>query len=95
MMKVVCAWCGRDMGEQLGPVGLVSHGMCSECEKKESPSHYEGPNGHVWGPLGRRDRDDATHECDKCGMLVELEADGNPAYPINEECSGIMGVYPR
>ncbi len=31
-MKIVCAWCGKDMGERdsEGAEG-VSHGMCAEC----------------------------------------------------------------
>ncbi|KKM90011.1 hypothetical protein LCGC14_1242910 [marine sediment metagenome] len=30
-MKVICAWCGRDMGETQGPSDQVSHGICSAC----------------------------------------------------------------
>lgn len=34
-LKVVCAWCGKDMGEKEGDgVEGVSHGMCEECYKK-------------------------------------------------------------
>ncbi len=31
-MKIVCAWCGKDMGEKDGK-GMegVSHGLCNEC----------------------------------------------------------------
>ena len=34
-MKIVCAWCGKDMGEKnaKGEDG-VSHGMCEECFTK-------------------------------------------------------------
>ena len=31
-MNVVCAWCGKDMGEKNGKgVEGVSHGLCQEC----------------------------------------------------------------
>lgn len=30
-MKVRCAWCGRDMGEKMGPDNLVTHGICKPC----------------------------------------------------------------
>jgi len=31
-MKVVCAWCGKTLGEKDGcGVDGVSHGLCSEC----------------------------------------------------------------
>lgn len=44
MMKVVCAWCGKDMGEKMGPDGLTTHGMCKRCAEnlypKESPDSF-------------------------------------------------------
>ena len=33
-MKVVCAWCNRDMGYKMGPDELVSHGICIPCAEK-------------------------------------------------------------
>ena len=31
-MKIVCAWCGRDIGEKDGKgVEGISHGVCKEC----------------------------------------------------------------
>ena len=34
-MKVVCAWCGKDMGEKdNGGIERVSHGMREECFDK-------------------------------------------------------------
>jgi len=31
-MKIVCAWCGREMGEKNGRgVEGVSHGLCNKC----------------------------------------------------------------
>lgn len=34
-LKLVCAWCSRDMGEVNGQgVEGVSHDLCEECEKK-------------------------------------------------------------
>ena len=32
-MKIVCAWCGKPMGEKPG-VG-VSHGICADCYEKQ------------------------------------------------------------
>ncbi len=35
-IKIVCAWCGRDMGEKDGAgVGGVSHSICEECLQRE------------------------------------------------------------
>ena len=38
-MKVVCAWCGKDMGEK-PPLEdkSITHGMCEDCLKKELKS---------------------------------------------------------
>ncbi len=34
-MKIVCAWCGKDIGEKDGKGEKgVSHGMCEECLAK-------------------------------------------------------------
>jgi len=33
-MKVVCAWCGRKIGEKEGPEDKISHGICPSCKKK-------------------------------------------------------------
>lgn len=34
-MKIVCAWCGKDMGEKDGAgVEGVSHSICEECLQK-------------------------------------------------------------
>lgn len=35
-MKVICAWCGKDLGtvEDSSGQGGVSHGMCADCAKK-------------------------------------------------------------
>ncbi len=45
-MKIVCAWCGKDMGEKEPTFGNfkyeVTHGMCEEClaeEMKELDEH--------------------------------------------------------
>lgn len=35
-MKVVCAWCGKDLGEKEGSTEFVSHGICEECKDKAS-----------------------------------------------------------
>jgi len=38
-MKVVCAWCNKDMGEKEPTKGRqrneVTHGMCDKCYKKQ------------------------------------------------------------
>lgn len=38
-MKIICAWCGKDMGEKEPTQGKwkdeITHGMCEECYKKE------------------------------------------------------------
>jgi hypothetical protein len=34
-LRVVCAWCGRDMGEKPGvpgEPGAISHGLCDQCD---------------------------------------------------------------
>lgn len=34
-MKIVCAWCGRGMGEKDGEgIEGISHGICEECLSK-------------------------------------------------------------
>ena len=34
-LKIVCAWCGKDMGEKDGKgVEGISHGLCKECSEK-------------------------------------------------------------
>jgi hypothetical protein len=33
MMKVVCSWCERSMGEKMGPDGITTHGICAACQK--------------------------------------------------------------
>ena len=34
-MKIVCAWCGKDMGEKDGEgIEGISHGVCEQCLKK-------------------------------------------------------------
>ena len=34
IMKIVCAWCLRDLGKKPGPEGKMSHGMCDQCREK-------------------------------------------------------------
>jgi len=37
VIRVVCAWCGKDLGEkegESGEGGNVSHGICPKCFKK-------------------------------------------------------------
>lgn len=38
IIKVVCAWCGKRIGEKQAdnlPLGSVSHGICPDCYKKQ------------------------------------------------------------
>jgi hypothetical protein len=34
MMSVRCSWCKRDMGQKMGPEGLVTDGICDACLKR-------------------------------------------------------------
>ena len=39
-MKVICAWCGKSLGEKDGQgVEGISHGMCAECQEKLEKKH--------------------------------------------------------
>jgi len=31
---IICAWCGRKMGEQISSSSMPSHGICNKCFKK-------------------------------------------------------------
>ena len=53
-MKIVCAWCGKDMGEKDGEgIEGISHSICEEClskleakvENKISRKGAENPQG--------------------------------------------------
>jgi hypothetical protein len=53
-MVVICSWCKKVIGENwLEPVGVESHGICSDClikvilESNESWEHYM--LGDKWG----------------------------------------------
>ena len=36
IIKVICAWCGKDMGEKDGQGAEgISHGMCDKCYTKQ------------------------------------------------------------
>jgi hypothetical protein len=44
MVQVICAWCGKNMGQKPGPDGKVSHGMCPACREnaqKEMDAYFE------------------------------------------------------
>ena len=42
-MKVVCAWCDKDMGEKDGKgVEGISHGICEECLAKVLKEEKDG-----------------------------------------------------
>ena len=32
-MNVVCAWCGKPLGQRKGPFGKTSHGVCERCRE--------------------------------------------------------------
>lgn len=45
-MKVVCAWCGKDMAEKDGGgTEGNSHGICSECLAKLEEKEQNGTEG--------------------------------------------------
>lgn len=33
-MKIICAWCKKDMGEKAPEHAGISHGICAECAKR-------------------------------------------------------------
>ena len=33
-MKIVCAWCKKEMGNKDGDNETITHGMCEQCETK-------------------------------------------------------------
>ena len=35
LLKILCSWCGRDMGDKPGPSDQVTHGICTECLRRE------------------------------------------------------------
>jgi len=42
-MKVICAWCNKDMGTK-PPLDSnhISHGICDECKERELKEYKEG-----------------------------------------------------
>ena len=44
-MKVVCAWCGKEIGKYDDNTDEVSHGICDDCLRK-----VEKENGISDGP---------------------------------------------
>ncbi len=53
-MKVVCAWCGKDMGEK-EPLDdpSVTHGICQECYHKQRSEPAKEDNGAWWVESGQ------------------------------------------
>lgn len=44
--KVVCAWCGKEMGEIEGiEGGETSHGICPECMREQLENFRKGREG--------------------------------------------------
>jgi len=41
-LKIVCAWCGKELGEKEGPEGTegTTPGICDDCLFKNFPHHY-------------------------------------------------------
>lgn len=49
LLKVVCAWCGKDLGEKDGEGEEgISHGMCDECYAKEMEAKAEARAGEPY-----------------------------------------------
>lgn len=46
-MKIVCAWCGKEMGEKT-PLEdkSVTHSICPKCERKHFPKKQRGKGGN-------------------------------------------------
>ena len=55
-MKVICAWCNKDMGEKGGKdVEGISHGVCEECLTRLL-AEMEKENGDGGGKERRDER---------------------------------------
>lgn len=46
-MKIVCGWCGADMGEKEGP-DKVTHGICKGCAREvEARERVDAKTGGI------------------------------------------------
>lgn len=88
-MRRICARCKRDLGSSPGDE-RVSHGLCAVCAEVD---WVKFADGHELVALAPGRDDDSTHECRRCGGLVEIEPDGTVGYPLAGPCSGRLGVY--
>ena len=58
IIKVVCAWCGKDMGEKDGQgVEGISHGMCDKCYTNIVKGEVSA-SCQAWSPLSTQRTDD-------------------------------------
>ncbi len=51
-MKVICAWCGKDLGEKPGCEDLdfpITHGMCDECAARMFEEDSKGLSEYLDG----------------------------------------------
>lgn len=68
-MRVICAWCNRDMGEKDGEsVRGVSHGLCRECFDEVMP---EEENGIMTGLAVTEDTEERKANASKPGSKVD------------------------
>lgn len=68
-MRVVCAWCSKDMGEKDGEgVRGVSHGLCRECFDKVMPGEE---NGIMMGLAVTEDTEERKANVNKPGRKVD------------------------
>jgi hypothetical protein len=94
MMKVKCAWCGRDMGEKMGPDWAVTHGICPECMEKvldgvHNRTEVCPDHGRYW-PVPSNFSGELT--CPACDDdLVKSNHEEN-ARPVNTLEKGAMDV---
>ena len=70
MMAVVCAWCGRSMGEKMGPDDLITHGICRYCQNEvsaeiETRTSVCEIHGRYWPKASMLDGSPACPKCDR------------------------------
>lgn len=86
--KVVCAWCGKELGEKELAEGkdAVTHGICAECEEKMLKG--EKKNSGSAAPEARR-----QNGVTRYGSLAN--ADDGKRYRLRDEGSGVFSIYER
>jgi len=82
-MKIVCAWCGKDLGEK-EPLEdkRITHGICEECEAKNFPDYLPDTEfqkaleveleKHGFADNPGKDKEPVTVKCPICKDEVEI-----------------------